>query len=86
MSWFLLVLFEFYSNLSRLAYLEYREVYNLMNSFKCVNSKREDLWYKWIGTVMPSNIISLITYKALFWLDMHNIDILVVNFDENGRI
>ena len=66
MSWFLLAIFIFNSNLSRLAHLKYKEVYNSTNSFKCVNSKRKDSWYKRIGTVMPSNIISLITYKALF--------------------
>ena len=46
MSWFLLVPFILDGNLGRLAYLKYREVYNLINSFKYINGKREDLWYK----------------------------------------
>jgi len=43
MSWSLLALFILDGNLSRLAHPKYREVYNLTNSFKYVNSKREDL-------------------------------------------
>ena len=59
-----------------MAYLKYKEVYNLINSFKCISSKREIV----VGTVMPSNITSLMTYKALFWLKIYNTNVLATKF------